>query len=226
LSGLTTFPGKLHQFLYKRVIGFLSHDFYRRHRTSVAAMSLRSSIFSLERAAGLVSRFHRCERGATALEFIAVAPILMVILLATLEISMIYFAQSNLEYITEEGMRLVLTNQANSLTQTQFNSAICSKVIALFNCSNLIISLQTAPTSVSGISAALPQFDTTGKLVSSSVQFSIPQPSAGTQEPIMMLVVMYQWPVISGPLGFNFGNLANGNYLLASTQVFQIEPQS
>ena len=40
----------------------------------------------------------------------------------------------------------------------------------------------------------------------------------------MLLIVMYQWPVISGPLGMMFGGLGNGDFLLVSTQVFQIEP--
>ena len=41
----------------------------------------------------------------------------------------------------------------------------------------------------------------------------------------MMLVVMYQWPVIGMPsMGFNFSNMGNGTFLLVSTQVFQVEP--
>jgi Flp pilus assembly protein TadG len=187
----------------------------------------------LRRAALSFAAYCRCDQGATALEFIMIAPVLIVMLLATLQVSVIFFAQSNLEYVTEEGMRLVLTNQANGVTQTAFNTDICNKVIALFNCSNIIVSIQPAPTCsgtetqcLATMAAAMPQFDTNGNLVSTSVQFSIPSATSTGQEPVMMLVVMYEWPLISGPFGFNFGNLANGNYLLTSTQVFQIEPQS
>jgi hypothetical protein len=35
--------------------------------------------------------------------------------------------------------------------------------------------------------------------------------------------VMYQWPVVVGPLGLAFSDLANGTLLLTSTQVFQNE---
>ena len=187
-------------------------------------MSVRPNTFFIEKFARKATRFRRCERGATAIEFVLVAPILIVILLATLQVSVIFFAQSILGYATEEGMRLVLTNQANNLTQTQFKQDICRNVLALFNCNNIIVSLQAAPADAAAIPAALPQFDKNGNLVSTSVQYSIPAPTNGV-EPIMILVVMYQWPVISGPLGFNFGNLANGSLLLASTEVFQIEPQ-
>jgi len=40
----------------------------------------------------------------------------------------------------------------------------------------------------------------------------------------MLLVVMYPWPVFGGPLGLNFANLGNGAMLMASTQIFRVEP--
>ena len=48
------------------------------------------------------------------------------------------------------------------------------------------------------------------------------QPTPGQ---IGVLQVMYQWPVIGLPLGWNFANLGNGTYLMMSTQVFRVEPQ-
>lgn len=40
----------------------------------------------------------------------------------------------------------------------------------------------------------------------------------------MVVQVMYQWPIVLGPLGFNLSNLSNGNRLLVSTAVFKNEP--
>ena len=46
----------------------------------------------------------------------------------------------------------------------------------------------------------------------------------GTPGSIVVVQVMYQWPIVLGPLNFNLSNLANGNRLLVSTAVFKTEP--
>jgi hypothetical protein len=48
--------------------------------------------------------------------------------------------------------------------------------------------------------------------------------SPGSPGDIVIVQVMYQWPVMMGPLGFNLANLANGNRLLVSTVAFKSEP--
>jgi Flp pilus assembly protein TadG len=187
-------------------------------------MSGRSSNSRFVGLADLMAKFQRSESGVTAIEFAFVSPIIIAILLATIQVVVIVIAQSYLELIAENGMRMVLTNQTGGLTQTQFKNSICTSVstLALFNCNNIIVSLQTAPASASAISAAMPTFTNTGALVSTSTYY----PSSISPSAQMMLVVEYQWPVIAGPLGLNFGSLANGTWLLVATEVFQIEPSS
>jgi Flp pilus assembly protein TadG len=171
-------------------------------------------------AAQRIGRFARCERGVTAIEFAFVSPILIAIVLATAQVAVIFIAQSYMETISEAGMRIVLTNQANTLTQAQFQNAICAKITALFSCSNMIIDVETAPSNATNMTSAMPQFDKTGKLVNPT-NFTL------TPGATMMLVVMYQWPVVGGPLGMNFSTagIGNGTFLLVSTQIFQIEPK-
>ena len=41
---------------------------------------------------------------------------------------------------------------------------------------------------------------------------------------IVVLRVLYQFPVIPGPLSFNLANLSNGARLLMATSVFEVEP--
>jgi hypothetical protein len=48
--------------------------------------------------------------------------------------------------------------------------------------------------------------------------------NAGNPGDIVVVQVMYQWPVLFGPLSFNLSNLSNGNRLLMSTAVFKNEP--
>ena len=50
------------------------------------------------------------------------------------------------------------------------------------------------------------------------------QYSPGTTGQVVVVRVMYQWPVFGGPLGFNLSNLPNGNRLIMAAAAFQNEP--
>lgn len=174
--------------------------------------------FLARRPARVLAHFWRCDKGVNAIEFAFVVPLVIAFLLATLQVAIIFTAQAYLNEVAEKGVRTVLTNQANNLTQSQFATTICSDVTALFNCANLIVQLQPAPSSAANMSSALPQFDANGNLLNPTTYTLAPAPAQ------MLLTVMYQWPVIGGPLGLNFGNVGNGMFLLVSTHVFMIEP--
>jgi Flp pilus assembly protein TadG len=152
------------------------------------------------------------------MEFAVLAPVIIALILATLQVALIFLAKAYLETATESASRLVMTNQANSLTQAQFQAQLCNSISALFTCANLIVELQPAPTSAAQMNAAMPQFDANGVLTTPT-SYSIAAAPAK-----MMLIVMYQWPVIGGPFGLTFANLGNGKLLMSSTQIFQIEP--
>ncbi len=168
--------------------------------------------------AHLLARYRVCEHATTAIEFAFVAPMMVAIILATLQVAVIYTAQSYLEAITESAMRTVMTNNAYNLTQAQFKTQICSTVTALFNCNSLIVQLGAAPANSASMAAAMPQFNSSGALINPTTY------NPGSPMTKMMLVVMYQWPVVSGPLGLTFSNVGNGTFLLTSTEVFYIEP--
>lgn len=164
--------------------------------------------------------FLRAQGAATAVEFAFIAPMLFALLLATTQIAVIFIAESYLQTVAEATERAVLTNKYTSLTPSQIRTQVCNNVGALFtNCSsNMIISLQTAPSTPAGMASAMPTFDSHGNLTSTPPISTIP---SNTQA---LLIIMYQWPVISGPLGAYFGTLGNGSYLLSATEVFQTEP--
>jgi len=162
--------------------------------------------------------FARRQDGGPASEFAMVAPIFIVLMFGTAQAAIIYLANAYLETAAEDTARLVLTNQTSSMTATQFQAALCSNITALFTCSNVVVSL-TPATSDTSISTAAPAFNSNGTL---ATPLPYVQPSPGQ---IAVLQVLYQWPVIGLPLGFNFSNLGNGTYLMMSTQVFMVEPQ-
>jgi Flp pilus assembly protein TadG len=165
-------------------------------------------------AAAFVGR----QDGSPAAEFAMVAPIFIVVIYATVQCAIIYICNAYLETATEEAARTVLTNQATSMTAAQFKTAVCNNMPALFNCSGVIVGLQPA-TSATSISTAAPTFNSNGTLANS---MPYQQP---TQGQIGVLQVVYQWPVLGLPLGWNFANLGNGTYLMMSTQVFKVETQ-
>jgi len=163
-----------------------------------------------------VAAFATHRGGGPAVEFALVAPIFIVVIYATAQCAIIFICNSYLETASEESARQVLTNQATTMTAAQFKTAVCNNMPAVFNCANLMISLQPA-TSEASISTAPPAFNSNGTLVGT---LPYQQPTSGQ---IGVLQVMYPWPVIGLPLGWNFANLGNGTYLMTSTQVFKVE---
>ncbi len=149
-----------------------------------------------------------------ALPFIA-------IIFATLQAAILLMAQEYLETAVEKAGRLVLTGQAqsNGWTQAQFKQQVCNFLPVLFNCNSLMVNMQTATTfSNANTSSPSVTFNSSGSV---SNQWTY-QP--GNPGDIVVLQVMYQWPVFASLLGFNLANLSNGNHLLIATSVFKNEP--
>ncbi len=162
------------------------------------------------------------ERGSPAVEFALVSPILIGVVLATLQAASIFLVKAFFESAAEQAARIVLTNQTESVTVAQFQTEVCNQLTALFNCSQVIVELEPLPAGTTNLSALLPQFNSSGNLVSApSVDVGANAGASGTD---MLLVVMYPWPVYGGPLGLNFADLGNGQMLMSSTQIFRIEP--
>lgn len=175
--------------------------------------SLRRLFDAGRRAA---AAFATRQDGGPATEFALVAPIFIVVIYATVQCAIIYICNAYLETGAEAAARQVLTNQTGSLSVSQFKTAVCNNLPALFNCASIMIGLQPA-TSMTSISTSAPSFNSDGTL-SGTLPYT--QPTSGQ---IGVLQVLYQWPVIGLPLGWNFANLGNGTYLMMSTQVFKVE---
>jgi Flp pilus assembly protein TadG len=190
-------------------------------------MGLRSATMrSMSKFFASVSRMGRRladdETGSPAVEFALVFPLFIAIVLATLQAASIFLVKAFFESAAEEAARVVLTNQADSLTAAQFQTEVCNQLTALFNCSQVTVELEPLPAGTTNLSSLLPQFNSNGTLVSTPpVDVGASSGGSGTD---MLLVVMYPWPVYGGPLGLNFANMGNGDMLMTSTQVFRIEP--
>ncbi|KGT76496.1 pilus assembly protein TadE [Bradyrhizobium japonicum] len=159
--------------------------------------------------------------GATAVEFALVAAPFLALVIALMQTFLVFFAQQMLETVVRQSARLVMTGQVQSaqMNQAVFKQKVCDQIVILFNCSGLMVDMQVA-TSWSSANTATPTltFDGSGN-VTNSWQYN-----PGDSGDIVVLRVMYVWPVVLGPLGFNLSNLSNGNRLLMSSAAFQNEP--
>ncbi|SFH93112.1 TadE/TadG family type IV pilus assembly protein [Bradyrhizobium sp. cf659] len=175
------------------------------------------------RRGGRCAAFARDSRGATAVEFALVAAPFLALIIALIQTFLVFFAQQLLESVVRQSARLVMTGQVQSaqMTQAVFKQKVCDQVVILFTCSGLMVDMQVA-TSWSAANTGIPTltFDGTGA-VTNTWQYD-----PGNSGDIVVLRVMYQWPVFLGPLGFNLSNLSNGNRLIMSSAAFQNEPGS
>jgi Flp pilus assembly protein TadG len=157
--------------------------------------------------------------GATAVEFAIVAAPFFALLIAILATSLLYFAQQALETTVEAAARLVTTGQAqqNGWTAAQYKAQVCKQVLPFLNCSKLMIDVETVKSfSTADTSPPKITYDAAGNPV-------LPYQAGGAGD-IVIVRVMYLWPLPTGPLGFDLSNQPGNNRLLVATSVAQTEP--
>lgn len=166
-------------------------------------------------------RFVRTEGGATAVEFALLSPIFIGLLLSVLQTGIFFFAQETLQAATMQSGRLFMTGQvqSSSMTQTQFVNQVCPSIQALFNCSQLMVDVQSY-TSFSSANTGSPTltYNAQGQ-VTNTWAFS-----PGSQGQVVVLRLIYQWPLIGGPFQLILPNLSNGTALMMGVSAFVVEP--
>lgn len=175
----------------------------------------------LQRLAREVFRFTRARGGATAVEFALIAAPFLATLIAILEVTLFLFGQMALQDAANQAARYFMTGQAqnNNWTASTVVGKVCPS--ALFNCSNLFIAVQNY-SSFSGASTSAPAMYSSGKALAQSGYTYDP----GTPGDVMVVQLVYAWPTVLGPLGFNIGNLPNGSIEMMGVSAFRVEPYS
>ena len=94
-------------------------------------------------------RFGRDTRGSAVVEFAMVALPFLVMLLASLQLVIIYFTSQALETFTEDNSRKIMVNliQQQNLTAAQYKAQLCSQLPNLFACSNFYVDVVSVPPS-------------------------------------------------------------------------------
>jgi len=178
----------------------------------------------------IISRIRRCfelrtaqrlarqEDGAAAVEFGLVALPFLALVFAIIETALVFFANQVLETAAAESARMVMTGQVQTqgMSQNQFKTLVCSKVYGLFDCnSGVFVDVQKFD-SFGSVSLTKP-LDADGKLDTSGFQYS-----PGGPGDIVVVRLVYQWPVVVSLLGLS--NMANNNRLMMATAAFRNEP--
>jgi len=171
--------------------------------------------------------FIKDRKGATAVEFALIATPFLALIAALIQTFLIFFAQSQLESAVRKSGRQILTGQVQSqdasLTQTQataaFHQTVCNNGASLFTCAGLMVDVQVA-SQWSSANTGVPTliYDSNGN-VTNTWQFN-----PGSAGDIVVVRVMYLWPVFFGPIAFNMANQANGSRLIMASAAFQNEP--
>ncbi len=194
--------------------------------------SVKSTLDKLVKIAA-ANAFLRSRRGATALEFALLSPVLLSFLLASIQTSVIFYFDQVLQTLTTQVARQVMVGNAQSegLTQSQFASQVCAMAPSVFQssssspplCSGLMIDVESASTysALSTITTTplVPTYNPSTGAITNAWSYSPGGPGS-----IVIVRLMYDWPVWGGPLGIGLANQSNGTHLLVGTAVVKNEP--
>jgi Flp pilus assembly protein TadG len=167
----------------------------------------------------ILRRFVRKDDGAAAIEFAMVAAPFLALVFAILETAIVFFAGQVLETATADSARLIMTGQAQKagFDQTKFKEEVCKRVLGLFDCTGGIKVDVRTYNSFSAASMSKP-IDANG-----NITFT-PAYQPGAPGDIVVVRLLYEWPVAVSLLGLNLSDLSNGKRLIMATAAFRNEP--
>ena len=136
---------------------------------------------------------------------------------AIMETAIVFFAGQALETAAADSARLIMTGQAQSsgYNQAAFKNAVCAKIYGLFDCAGGLIVDVKNYSSFASIDTSKPITNGVANLTAGY--------SPGGPGDIVVVRLMYQWPVYVSLLGLNLSDNGN-NRLLMSTVAFRNEP--
>jgi len=164
-------------------------------------------------------RFHKSNKGTTAIEFALVAPVLVFVLMAIVEVSMMTFAAISLDGAAIDVARRIRTGQAQASgdAMNDFSTAMCSHLGSTITCGELFYDARIM-TNYSSITLDTEYDPDTGEPIVYGF-------SAGTSGDIVVVRVMYWWTINTPMISVFFETIPGTNKrMLTSTVVFQNEP--
>ncbi len=175
----------------------------------------------------LLRRLKNDRSGATAIEFAIVAVPFFALMIAIIEISLVFLGSFVLENAVDQASRMVRTGQAQQqgFDKDRFKDEICGTVSGLFDCKNgLKLDVRPAE-NFAGAGSFDPPMNEGGGLDDSGFDFD---PGAGGD--VIVVRVFYVWDLFAGipdeigGIRIGLSNITGGGRLLMATAAFRNEP--
>jgi Flp pilus assembly protein TadG len=167
-------------------------------------------------------RFVRHQSGGAAVDFALVLLPFLVVLMTVIESAVVLLAGQVLQTSATNAARLILTGQAQNANYTaaQFKSTVCANLTVMFNCANnLYVDVESFSTfSTISLTNAT---NANGTLNTGGFGYS-----PGNPGDIVVVRLIYQWPIIAAGLVAGLVNSANSTNTLIATVAFRNEPYS
>ena len=168
----------------------------------------------------------RNQSGAVAVEFAMIAPVFLLILFATLESGLSFFADMVLEDGVQTVSRLIRTGQTQNTNQAAFRTALCNEISVLLSCdpAKLFIDVRAFSSFAgSGYPAAIDGSKNFQSANLNSYQTGSSSKNNATNT-IVLVRAFYKYPLYSPVFSTYYSNV-NGNVrLLSASTAFRTEP--
>jgi Flp pilus assembly protein TadG len=151
-------------------------------------------------------------------EFALIAAPFLAILMAIIESAVTLLSGQVLQTAATNASRQIMTGQAQSAawSATQFKTFVCNGLTVMFDCSKLNIDVRAFS---SFTSVTLPPVTNADGTLTNSYVY---QP--GNPGDVIVVRLIYQWPILASGLGIGLVNSANNSNTLIASAAFRNEP--
>ena len=158
----------------------------------------------------------RDQNGNVLIEFALVTPLFVLLIVGTLEVSVMFFTSSVIEGATVEAARQIRTGQVQESgdPMTTFQNQLCDSLFNVIDCSKVKFNVQTF-SSFGEVSMPI-EIDEDGEIVNNGF-------SPGDSGAVTVVRSLYRWKFMT-PLISNLMPAGLGGHLIVSTVAFQNEP--
>jgi Flp pilus assembly protein TadG len=175
-------------------------------------------------------------KGSVAIEFAMIAPVFLLMLMATIESGIVFYSQSALQNAVNDTARLIKTGQAAcfttdsggncvGMTADQFRKQVCDEVITLLqDCRKDVNGNSDLQFDIKAYSAGFGGAHNGSPLDGNNDLPNLTDYNTGNACDVVLVRAFYRWPVFTPGLGFLLANMKGSNHLLATAAAFRNEP--
>lgn len=164
--------------------------------------------------------FCRSKQGGTAVEFSLIAVPFVFLIVGTIEMALMFTAQSVLQESTFTASRLIRTGQLQlglaGDPEQAFRDSVCDFSALLIPCNQIQFQVKTLP-SFADAQDEEPEYDADGNLIDTGFD-------AGGANDVVLIRVSYNYPIRTPLMQPVLGNVTGGKRALMSTLVMRTEP--